>query len=76
MTENITYKRCVCDICKREEHIEQSLALPTLWEHVQFGYGMNHGVNVDLCPTCLKKLEELCQNFKENGFPRDAEHAD
>lgn len=34
--QNISYAKCNCDICGKEEHISQSSVLPKGWD--QIGY--------------------------------------
>ena len=50
--ENISYARCICDICQKEEHILQSLILPEGWETVVVGE-----IKVELCEECVSKVK-------------------
>ena len=50
MTENISYKKCICDFCKREVHIPQGLRIPIGWMIVDIGK------NYDICSDCYDKL--------------------
>ena len=61
MTENISYKRCVCDICNKEEHVPQSLILPKEWEKINIGRK-----SYDVCVECLVKVDMAIEDLKEN----------
>ena len=61
MTENISYKRCVCDICDKEEHIPQLLILPKEWEKINVGKK-----SYDVCVECLVRVDMAIEDLKEN----------
>ena len=74
MTKNVNYKQCVCDFCKDEMDINQSLPLPNEWEHIKIGVW----IEADLCRTCVKQLYRLVNSLKEGktslvelGFAED-----
>lgn len=50
--ENVSYARCICDICEKEEHISQSLILPKGWETVKVGES-----KMELCEECVEKMK-------------------
>ena len=60
MTENVSYKRCICDICGKEEHIPQTLILPKEWEKIDIGRK-----SYDVCVDCLVKVDMAVEDLKE-----------
>lgn len=60
MTENVSYKRCVCDICGKEEHISQSVILPKDWDRVITGRK-----TYDVCVDCLVEIDMAVEDLKE-----------
>ena len=50
--ENVSYARCICDICEKEEHISQSLILPKGWETVKVGES-----KMELCEECFENMK-------------------
>ena len=60
MIENISYKRCVCDICEKEEHIAQSARLPITWDEIVIGRK-----TYDVCVDCLAKIDITVEDLKE-----------
>lgn len=65
MTENVSYKRCVCDICGKEEHISQGKILPKDWEIINIGRKTH-----DVCVNCLVKVDMAVEDLKENKKPK------
>lgn len=61
MTERVSYKRVVCDICGREKRIDQSKDLPPEWEELKCGWHFKY----DCCPECIQDTKELIENFKK-----------
>jgi len=57
MVENISYKLCTCDLCKKQEKISDSCLLPTLWERVMLSQKP-----VDMCGMCFKTLENFLED--------------
>lgn len=60
MTENVSYKRCVCDICGKEERIPQSLILPKGWDKTFTGRYM-----YDTCIDCIAEIDTVVEDLKE-----------
>lgn len=60
MIENISYKRCVCDICGKEEKIIQPLMFPKDWE--KFNIGKK---TYDVCIDCFVKVDMAIEDLKE-----------
>ena len=58
MTENISYKRCVCDICGKEEHIDNIKILPTEWSRAIIGRK-----TYDVCKECLVKVDMAIEDL-------------
>lgn len=51
MIESVTYKKCICDFCKREVHIDKEFRLPLGWRVIDIGK------NYDICAECYSKLQ-------------------
>ena len=60
MTEKICYKRCVCDICGKEEHIEPLKLLPADWEVINIGRK-----TYDVCVDCLTEVDMAIEDLKD-----------
>ena len=63
MTENVSYKKCICDICEKTENISQSAILPKGWEH--FTIGMK---SYDVCIDCLAKVDMAIEDLREEAL--------
>ena len=50
--ENVSYARCICDICEKGEYISQSLILPKGWKTVKVGES-----KMELCEECVEKMK-------------------
>ena len=59
--ENISYARCICDICQKEEHILQSLILPEGWETVKVGE-----TEIELCEKCVSEMKYYISSWIRN----------
>lgn len=60
MTETVHYKRCVCDICNKEEHISPIKLLPVDWEIINIGRKTYH-----VCVDCLVEVDMAVEDLKE-----------
>lgn len=65
MTENISYRKCTCDICGKvaKTPISGSL-LPKEWEHFTIGKK-----EYDVCLDCFVKVDMAIEDLKENKKP-------
>ena len=63
MRENISFAKCTCDFCKKEEKISQSLTLPKNWEKLKF-----QGMDYDVCSECSGKLELYIDNMTHGRY--------
>lgn len=61
MTENVNYKRCVCDRCGKEERISTSVILPEGWLHIE-KLGFLNSVDWDFCKNCRDAINEMILN--------------
>lgn len=50
--ENISYAKCNCDICGKEEHISQSRILPKGWDEIKID-----GAKLELCEECNDRIK-------------------
>ena len=60
MTEKVCYKRCVCDICNKEEHIDHIKFLPKDWEKINIGRK-----TYDVCVDCLTEVDMAIEDLKD-----------
>lgn len=62
MRENVHYARCVCDFCKTEEHIADSLILPKGWDTITV-----ENCKYELCKSCSDRvkleIERIIKSF-------------
>lgn len=63
MTKNISYKQVICDICGKEERIDQSKDLPPKWEELKCGWHFKY----DCCPECIQNLKTTIEEIKKNN---------
>lgn len=59
MTENISFKKCTCDICGRVQSCKQSQILPADWEKITVIY------SYDVCKDCLEKVSDYIKRLKQ-----------
>lgn len=59
--ENISYAKCNCDICGKEEHISQSLILPKGWNEIKID-----GAKLELCEKCNEKIKNYVSGWIRN----------
>ena len=61
MIENVSYKKCTCDVCGLTVDIMQRYELPTNWAKFTLrAPNTNAGIDIDmdLCGTCADTLKE------------------
>lgn len=63
MTEIVSYKRVVCDICGEEERIDQSKDLPPKWVELECGWSFKY----DCCPECIQDIKIAIEEIKKNN---------
>ena len=56
--QNISYAKCNCDICGKEEHISQSLTLPKEWGEIKID-----GAKLELCKECNDKIKYYVETW-------------
>lgn len=61
MIENVSYKRCVCDFCKKEEHIHPLFIRPKEWDKINI-----KEESYDICNECIVKVDMAIEDLKEN----------
>lgn len=59
MTMNVSYKQCMCDICKHETTIDQGRDLPDGWGRLKLGML----INMDVCGSCAVKITKYVDNM-------------
>lgn len=65
MTENVSYKKCICDVCKKQTKIPMPLTLPKDWEIIEVGE------KYDVCAECYGKIKSIVEEMTYDGY-RDA----
>lgn len=65
MIERVSYKRVVCDICGREERIDQSRELPPEWEELRCGCHFRY----HCCPECIQDIKIIIEDSKKKNPP-------
>lgn len=63
MRENVSFAKCTCDFCKKEEKIAQSLILPKNWEKIKFQMK-----EYELCGECVGKMELYIDNMTHGRY--------
>lgn len=53
MVENVSYKRCTCDVCRKEQNIPTTSILPEGWKHIKIHE------ECDICEECYSKMIRL-----------------
>lgn len=55
---NVSYTKCICDVCGKEKHIEQSCLLPKEWKVVNVGTR-----EWDCCKECSDEISDIIDSF-------------
>lgn len=57
--ENVSYKRCTCDICGKQRDINQALILPNDWTTLKIGAN-----EMDCCDECRDLIEDIIDSIR------------
>lgn len=67
MRKNVNYAEITCDFCGKVEHISTSKILPENWREAEIPQSeWTFNKKYELCPDCIKKLEDIVECLKNN----------